>query len=101
MEALIQLLLTLVEKVPFLSESDKAGAVELVRKFADSVGQGDAVPPAPSDQPTPEPPPVVDPGPTAEPVPPAEQTPPPSSPEVAPDANAFAAAAADDVPGSP
>ena len=102
MEALIQLLLTLINKVQFSSEQEKEDAVDKVRTFAAHVGAADEVPPKASDQPTPEPTPAVDPGVVAEPVPADDQPPPPTSPEVAPDANAFAAAAdASDVPGSP
>jgi hypothetical protein len=103
MEALIELLLTLISKVPFLSEQERAAATEKLRTFAEAIGKAEAVPPAPSDQPTPvaAPEPVEAPAPVAEPVPADEQTPPPISPEVAPEHNAFADAADDDVPGSP
>lgn len=108
MEALVQLLLTLVNKVPFLSEAEKEGALDQLRKLETFLGVEGVVPPKAVDtnQAAAVETPVVDPGPVAEPVPPAEQVPPPTSPDVAPGdveaSNAFAQTdAAEDVPGSP
>lgn len=81
---LIQLLLTLIAKVPFLSEAEHENALDLLRAVAANMGHPDAVPPRPVDanQPAPPPPVVEVPGPVAEPVPADEQAPPPVSPEV-------------------
>jgi hypothetical protein len=75
---LTELLLTLVNRTQFNSETDRDHAMDLLREI-----DGDAVPPAPGPMNEPAATPTVDPGPVAEPVPAQEQVPPPTSPEVA------------------
>jgi hypothetical protein len=98
MEKLIQLLLLLVNKAQFNSESERDDALDLLRALADDLlGAGtSSVPPKPGPTNAPaDPAPVVDPGVVAEPVPVEEQTPPPTSPEIAgaapEESNAFSA----------
>lgn len=85
-----ELLLMLVNRTQFNSETDHDHAMDLLREI-----DGDDVPPAPGPTNAPAPTPDVDPGPVAEPVPPDQQTPPPTSPEVAgaapEESNAFSA----------
>ena len=100
MDHLIELLMTLIAKAPFPSETEREAAMDNLRGFAETVGAAEVVPPKAADQAPPAPPPVVDPGPVAEPVPAAEQAPPPVSPEVAQATNPFAPET-DDLPGSP
>jgi hypothetical protein len=102
MEELIQLLLNLLRKVPYLSESDFLEEVERLRRIEMALGNGTnrVVPPAAVDQPGPVAPTTVPvPGPVADPVPPDEQPPVPTSPELAdaaPEAtNAFSGVAPD------
>lgn len=80
MEALINLLLTLIGKIGWLSEQEKEDATEGLRKFEEFVGVKGVVPPKAGDanQPAPPPPDVPVPGPVAEPVPPDQQPPPPT-----------------------
>jgi hypothetical protein len=85
MDDLIELLLHLVQKVPYLSESDLHADIERLRRFEQSVNNGVSriVPPAAVDLPGPVATPSVPvPGPVAEPVPANEQTPPPISPDL-------------------
>ena len=85
MEALIELLLSLLQKVPYHSEEDMEHALDLLREFEEHVGVSGIVPTKPGATNAPvEPPPAVEvPGPVAEPVPPDAQPPVPTSPEVA------------------
>jgi hypothetical protein len=79
MEALIQVLLTLIGKVPWLSEAERDGIIEKVRGLEGALGLSGVVPPAAVDPNQPAPvPDVAVPGPVAEPVPPDQQPPPPT-----------------------
>jgi hypothetical protein len=85
MENLIQLLLTLANKVPYLSESEKDNTLDLLREVEAHLGVSGVVPPHPGPVNAPAPAPKVPvPGPVAQPVPPERQPLPPT----------FAAAAA-------
>jgi len=85
MENLIELLLNLLNKVPYLSEADKEADLDRLRAFEAHVNVSGIVPTKPGATNAPvEPPPAVEvPGPVAEPVPPDAQPPVPTSPEVA------------------
>jgi hypothetical protein len=92
MESLIQLLLHLLNKVPYHSEDEQQAELDLLRAFESYVGVSGIVPPKAGPTNTPAPPPEVPvPGPVADPVPADQQPPPPTFPGVAPpeDANAF------------
>lgn len=86
MENLIQLLLHLVQKVPYLSEAEHEVELALLREVETHLGVAGVVPPAVGVTNAPAPVPDIPvPGPVAEPAPadsPAAQTPPPTSPDV-------------------
>jgi hypothetical protein len=94
MSELVQLLLKLLEKVPWLSEAEHEAALDLLRAIEKAIGVTGIVPPAPGSMNAPAVVPEVDPGPVADNTPqPGFE--PPASPEVVteqPEAtNAFAA----------
>jgi hypothetical protein len=73
-----------VEKVPYLSEVEHEGELDLLRAIESDLGVSDVVAPKAGSMNAPVTPPAVPvPGPVAEPVPAAEQAPPIASPEVA------------------